>query len=363
MVMPKKTLKLLMISAVFALMLGAVVVPRLLREVTGDAAPAHGVLPTGMPGRFAKRFETMGTDAAIVVYASDAAEAARFVGPAVSAIESVNALMSFYRRGSDVSALNDSEDGDIVKVSDMTYRVLESPRHFSRITDGAFDHTYKPLGNLWRLAQQKNTLPSEEELRDALGKVGAGGLELLDDNRVRVRRGGGIVDLGGIAKGFAVDAAADALKTAGCRSALVDIGGDMALLGRRVDGGKWRVQVRDPRPGPDNSIMLELADAAVATSGDYARYFTVEGNRYSHIIDPRTGWPVQNVPSVTVVAPDAMTADALATALSVLGAADGMELIDSLPDVECMIMLRRDAENDGVIEVHYSGGFKALLAP
>jgi thiamine biosynthesis lipoprotein len=165
------------------------------------------------------------------------------------------------------------------------------------------------------------------------------------------------VDLGGIAKGYAIDAAAEALQAAGASSGLVDIGGDLRLFGSPSGGGKWRVEVRRPR-GVEEAIILKLDPCAVTTSGDYARWFPVAGKHYSHIVDPCTGWPVPDVPSVTVVAPDATTADALATGLSVMGAAKGVALVDALPGVECMMMTRGP---DGSVTRHLSRGFQDLI--
>ncbi len=323
------------------------------------------VRPTGVPGRFAVRFETMGTDAFIVVYAPDAARADSYVAPAIGAIENVDRLMSFYRQESDIGALNSSEAGTVVEVSGETYEVLKESIRMAEITGGAFDPTYTPLRDVWRRAQDEDTLPSEKHLGGALEKVGAEDIVMLGDNHVKFKTEGMLLDLGGIAKGYAVDLAIKELRRAGCSSALVDIGGDMAVLGRRGDKRKWRVEMRDPRGEVDEPYVLEVEDMAIATSGDYARYFTVGERRFSHIIDARTGWPADSIPSVTVTAPDALTADALATALSVLDVEEGMELIDSLAGVEGMIMERKAPaeEDDEEVVIHYSEGFRELLVP
>jgi thiamine biosynthesis lipoprotein len=150
------------------------------------------------------------------------------------------------------------------------------------------------------------------------------------------------------------------MREAGASSGLVEIGGEVRTLGRGEGGRKWVVRVHDPRPAADGNappLLLRLADQAVATSGDYARYFSIGGRRYSHLIDPRTGRPVGSVPSVTVVAPDASTADALATGISVLGPRDGVELADSLPEVECMVMAGRGE----AVRLVFSRGFAELM--
>jgi thiamine biosynthesis lipoprotein len=165
------------------------------------------------------------------------------------------------------------------------------------------------------------------------------------------------VDLGGIAKGYAIDLAAAALQEAGASAGIVDVGGDLRLFGTPEASGKWRIRIQQP-PGVEEEWTLDLPACAVATSGDYARWFSIGDERLSHIVDPRTGYPVAGMGSVTVTAPDAMTADALTTALSVMGAEAGVKLVDSLPDVECM-MVTEDAA--GSARTHMSAGFPRML--
>jgi thiamine biosynthesis lipoprotein len=184
---------------------------------------------------------------------------------------------------------------------------------------------------------------------------------VLSERGARFSVEGMEVDLGGIAKGFGIETAAQAMRKAGAKSALVVVGGEMRAVGRREDGSPWKVQVRDPRPGSHEPIVLRLDDKAVATSGDYARYFRVGERKLSHIVDPRTGWPVANVPSATVVAADAVTTDALATGISMLGPEKAIKLIDSLGDAECMMMARTEETEGTQVKLYYSKGFRALM--
>ena len=325
-------------------------------------APVNVLEEPGHPGRFRYRFEVMGTEAAVLVYAPGPAAAREMIAPAVSRVRSVEKTMSTYRPESEISRLNRLGARQPVKLSPATLKVLDMAVRFSRRSGGAFDVTYAPLRTLWRKAQREGILPTQEQINEARRAVGSDKL-VLTDRSAQFAVDGMEVDLGGIAKGFAVDEAAEAVRAAGARSALVDIGGDMCLIGRRGDGEKWKVQLRDPRPGDNPPIYLRLADCAVATSGDYARYFSVAGQRFSHVVDPRTGRPVADVPSATVVAPDATTADALATAVSVLGPHEGIELVNSIEGVECMIMARSPRAKTGSeeISIHYSAGFLPLL--
>jgi len=314
------------------------------------------------PGRFVLRFEAMGTDATLTVRAPDAGAARRMTAPAVSRIEQVEALMSTYRPESEISRLNAHGAQEAVKLSPETMRVLRESVRFGRLSDGAFDVAYAPLRALWRKAQERGALPTQEELQDTLKRVGSDKLILTGDS-ARFSVAGMEVDLGGIAKGYAIDLAAEAMKKAGAESGIVDLGGNMFLIGRRGDSQKWQVQVRDPRKGEHAPIYLRLENVAVSTSGDYARFFRVGEKTYSHIVDPHTGWPVSAIPSATVVAPDATTADALSTAISVLGAARGIELIDSLDGMACMIMARAEGAEkvEEEVSIHYSRGFRELM--
>jgi thiamine biosynthesis lipoprotein len=165
------------------------------------------------------------------------------------------------------------------------------------------------------------------------------------------------VDLGGIAKGYAIDRAAEALQQAGASGGIVDVGHDLRLFGTPEHGGKWRVGVHRP-PGVTREFILEVGPCAVTTSGDYARGFLIDNKWFSHIIDPRTGRPATDVTSVTVVGPDATSADAMATALSVMGPEEGLALVEGLREFECLFMTRMP---HGSVEFQMSSGFDSLL--
>ncbi len=355
--MQNKTLKIVLAIAFFLL----IIIPVFLQSTrSNDIRPL--VKKTGEPGRFIFHFETMGTDASVIVYAEDTGRAAEFIEPAVKAIEKVNRLMSFYRPDSDISTINRAGPGVAVKVSGHTYNVIEQSIYFSDLTDGAFDITFTPLKKIWQQARENGREPAGELIEETLGRIGSDKIELVEDGKVKLLAEGMLIDLGGIAKGYAADLAVAELKKAGCKSALVNIGGDMAALGRRGDGERWQILVRDPRNGSESTARLAVDNTSLATSGDYARYFTINGKRYSHIMDPRTGRPAENVPSATLIAPDALTADALSTALSVMEPAAGVSLVNSLDGVESMIMERRREGEKVEFKFYYSDGFKNMMA-
>ncbi len=315
-------------------------------------------------GRYGGRFETMGTDAFVIVYADNRTEAKDYINTAQEAIFHIENLMNLYDDYSELSRLNRQDAGDKMQVSDELYYVIERSIHYAEISNGAFDPTFTPLKYLWREAQSQNKQPEETAVGKTLEKVGYDNIELLDNNHIVLRTAGMKLDLGSIAKGYAVDMAVAALREKGCKNALVDIGGDIAVLGSRKDGTPWRIGVQNPFGEGHKETILHIQDTAVATSGDYARYYTIDGERFSHIIDPRTGIPVRNVPSVTLIAEAALEADALATAVNVLGAEGGIELVDSLEKVECMITIRKDEDEDGEERTgtYYSENFQDSIA-
>jgi len=273
----------------------------------------------------------MGTTVEISIYPSDE----KALEEAFNEIKKVDNLMSIYKEDSEVSSLN--RQGEM-EVSSETLKVIKKALEFSQISGGAFDITCKPLINLWKKAKKEMKVPGEEEINKALSSVGYEKI-ILKGNLVSFKEKGMQIDLGGIAKGYAVDKAIEVLKKKGIKRALVDAGGDLYVLGESPEGEKWQIGIQDPRHQDKIFSVIKLKDKGVATSGDYRRYFTIEGKRYSHIVDPKTGQTVEDVPmSVTIVAPEATTADALATGIFVLGPEKGMELLNSLPEAEGMII-------------------------
>jgi thiamine biosynthesis lipoprotein len=226
------------------------------------------------------------------------------------------------------------------------------------MTEGALDITVRPLVETYRLAVSEKRKPTEAEVKAALAKVNYRHVSVSEDGRtVTVASDGMALDLSATAKGYAADEAAKVLQKNGIKHAFVEAGGDIRFVGPRVDGGPWTAGVQDPRGKQgDYTVVLELSEGAVCTSGNYAQGYWLGKERVSHIVDPRTGKPCDSNPSVTVFAPDALTADALATALSVSGK-KGLALVEKLEGVEALVM---SIENDALIE-HRSTGFEQLV--
>lgn len=284
----------------------------------------------------------MGTFARVIVIAEDRKAAEACVKSAFVQIEKIDELMSYHNPDSGISRLNRSAFDDPVKVMPMTYQVIKKAVEFSRLTDGAFDVTVGPLVDLWREAGDANTVPTEQQLQQASSRVGWD--KLILDNSERTLQftvDGMKLDLGGIAKGFAIDKAIEAIKETGGLGALVDIGGDIRCYGRTPKGQKyWLVGLQDPDLESEKQVLftLKLTDGAVATSGDYRRFFIIGGRHYSHIINQKTGGTAEALSSVTIITDSATDADALATAVSVMGAERGIELIEKCPGTEAIIV-------------------------
>lgn len=236
-------------------------------------------------------------------------------------IKRIESLLSFYKDQSEISRLN--KQGR-VKASQETLFVIRRAGEFWEATQGAFDVTVAPLVQLWGFYDKRYRVPDDSEIREILHLVGFDKVE-IDDNIIEFKARGMKIDLGAIAKGFALDCAVKKLKLAGINSALLDAGGDIYCLGARF-GRPWRVAIK-AGSGGDFAGYLELKDKAVATSGDYEQYFVVDNIHYCHILNPKTGRPVDSkILSISVIAKDCLTADALATSIFALGDEKGKEL-------------------------------------
>jgi thiamine biosynthesis lipoprotein len=264
-----------------------------------------------------------------------------------------HAHMNAFDPASDVSALNASL-GREIKVSDDVYALLEKSRRYVEMTGGVFDVSVGPLVMLWGQAGKRGYLPTAEEIRKARILVGADRIELLGHGRVRIPRGMKI-DLGGDASGFVADEAADVLRAAGFRDFLIDAGGEIYAGGQACEGRPWRVGISDPERKGRWTDVVELKDLAVSTSGSYEKYVEINGERWPHIVNPLTGYPERGVVSATVIAPHAVDADVLSTALCILGPGPGFKLINGLGDgYAAMIMTENVA---GKLEENATRGY------
>ncbi len=279
--------------------------------------------------------ETMGTTYSVVISDSrEPLDASHLKTKVDSLLEAVNDVMSTYRPDSELSRLNAAPVDTPVAVSPELLGVLSAAQQISKETQGRYDVTVGPLVNLWGFGPGKfrDEPPVESELAKARARVGYQQLEVdVAAARVSKHLPGLYVDLSSIAKGYGVDRVAALLEQQGATAYLVEIGGEVRARGKSPRGDDWKIGIEKPQPGGRAvQMIVPLRDRAVATSGDYRNYFEKDGIRYSHTIDATTGRPITHrLVSVSVLAADAMTADAWATALDVLGEVEGVELAES----------------------------------
>lgn len=282
----------------------------------------------------------MGTFAQVTIGIRDEAEARDLFRMAFAEMERIQKMMNDRDPDSEISRLSEIAVDKPVEVSPELFDVLWASVETSRLTEGAFDITVGPEVRLWRRMQQEGRPPTPEELAAARSRVGWEKLILDPEKRtVQLAVEGMHLDVGAIAKGYTVDLVAKALVDAQVPTGMVDIGGNIRCFGTIPDYPEgWVIGLQDPRNEEERMAKLSLRDMSVATSGDYRRFAQVEGQKQSHILDPRSGQSVRDLISVTILAPTAMRADALSTAVSVMGFEKGMALIESLEDVEAIVV-------------------------
>ncbi|MBQ6830179.1 MAG: FAD:protein FMN transferase [Clostridia bacterium] len=249
-------------------------------------------------------------------------------------IERLEALFSATRENSDIARINASR-GKLVTVSDETAALIKAALNVSLASEGAFDITVRPVSKLWDFTADNPTLPDADALREALSRVDYRQVQLYGDNNVMVD---GEIELGGIAKGYIADCVEELLRARGVRSALIDLGGNIVAVGDK-DGTLFRIGVKDPQNTGALAVVVQVRDCSVVTSGTYERGFTLDGVRYHHLLDPKTGMPVQNgLASVTIVCESSTMADALSTACFVLGEKKARALLTKFSATEAIFI-------------------------
>jgi thiamine biosynthesis lipoprotein len=302
------------------------------------AAPAA---PPAATGWLRREQAIMGTAIVVELRAADARLGAAAVAAVMGEMHRIDRRMSPHKPDSELSRINHGAGTRAVPVSDEMFRLLMRAQRFASLSAGAFDITYAAVGHLYDY--RAGVRPDEAALQAAQAAVGWQNLELDDRTRtVRFLKPGMRIDLGGFAKGHAVDNAIALLQQLGIQHAYVAAGGDSRVLGSR-DGRPWTVAIRDPRRAGEVVAVLPLEETAISTSGDYERYFDERHpdgavTRHHHLIDPASGRSPREVTSVTVLAPDGLTAEALSKVVFVLGTARGLELLETMPGVDAVII-------------------------
>ena len=301
----------------------------------------------------------MGTTFRIIVYAPDEAAAKKAVKAAFARIAELNAIMSDYQPTSELMRLCEKAGGPPVEVSVDLFEILRKSEEFAKLTDGAFDVSISPVVRLWRKARRSRELPKAEEIKKALQPVDYRKIKLDAKGRtVQLLMLGMLLDLGGIAKGYAADAALAVLRQHGITRALVAAGGDIAVGDAPPDAPGWKVGIaplKNPDAPPTHFLLLK--NAGVSTAGDSEQFVEINGKRYSHIIDPKTGLGLVGRRSVTVIAPNATTSDGLDTGLCILGVERGLKIVEARDDLAALFI----SETDKGIETTASNRFGMYL--
>ena len=270
--------------------------------------------------------------------------------------EKLEKIFSIYRDDSELVLFNKVAAKGVVEVSPDLADLFITSKKWNEDTVGAFDVTITPLTQIWKEAAKKNELPEAADLAHAMSMVGSDRLLLIQGREFKFTKEGMSVDLGAIAKGAIVDKIAELLMAKGMKNGIINAGGDGRAFGKRA----FTFGIQDPTSPDRDAIIgsIKVKDKSIVTSGDYRRYFEVDGKRYSHIIDPRNGMPADSLISVTVVASNATDADALATALSVLGREDGIKWLKIHPEFSALMI---EKGNDGQLALYASGELMPIL--
>ncbi len=295
----------------------------------------------------------MGTQIVLTAYTDNKSRAEAAFEAAFVEFDRLEVLLTTWRNDSDVSKINAAAGGAAVKVAPETLAVVNKGIALAKLMDGKFDITFGALAGLWRFDHdQDDRIPSDAEIKRRLPFVGYEMIQVDEaKSTIRLSKKGVKLHLGGIGKGYAVDRAVAILVARGLTDFMVQAGGDLYVAGKKGDR-PWRVGIRDPRSTRNAYFAAaEVADQTFSTSGDYERFFIEDGVRYHHILDPDLGRPARGTRSVTIMAPDALTADALSTGIFILGAKRGLEIVNAMPNVGAVII-----EDDNT--VHISPGLK-----
>ncbi len=295
----------------------------------------------------------MGSSFEFIVVGNNPEGANQVLEKGKAEVERLENLLSEWRPNTEVSAVNKAAGVEGVAVSDEVYKLTQRSLALSAMTQGAFDISFNGI-NIYNF--DKNTISSFPDtvlIESKLKTVGYEKIKLQGDNRIFLSDSGMSIGFGASGKGFAADEVKKLWQEMGVKSGVVNASGDLIAWGKRADGSSWKVGIADPEDISKVLFWIPVENQAVATSGSYEKYFECNGQRYAHILNPKTGFPVTDKKSVTVISPSAELSDALATAVFVLDVEVGLDMIRQLPQAECIII---DSDN----EVHFSNKLKLI---
>jgi thiamine biosynthesis lipoprotein len=288
---------------------------------------------------YKRTLKLMGNRFEITVVANDSIEANGYINLAVEEISRIEKLISSWDPNSQTSEINRNAGIKAIKVDEELYNLIDRSIAISKITNSAFDISYASMDRIWKFDGSMTEMPSEEEVKKSVAKVGYQNIELNPrDVSVFLKLPGMKIGFGAIGKGYAADMAKTLLIKNGVVAGIINASGDMNTWGRQPNGKHWKVAITNPLDKSKAFGLLPIKEGAVVTSGNYEKFVTFNGQRYSHIIDPRTGYPTKGILSVTVFSSRAELADALATSIFVMGIETGIDRINQLAKTECIII-------------------------
>ena len=317
---------------------------------TLPAPPAGLMPPTDTPTLYRRVLRLMGNRFEIsVVTARYTAWAETRIDAAVAEVSRIERLLTTFDEGSETARINARAGIGPVRISADVYALIERSLRLSALTQGAFDITYGGIDKrFWNFDKQLTTLPDPQTARQLVRLINYRNVRLnATDSSVFLTKTGMRIGFGGIGKGYAAERAKAVLQQLGVENGVVNAAGDLTAWGHQPNGQPWTIGIADPTPATSHTATrafshLTISNMAVATSGNYEKFVVIGGKRYAHTIDPRTGYPISGLKSVTILAPNAELADALATPVMVMGTRIGLHLIDQLPHVGCVIVDEHD---------------------
>ncbi len=312
-------------------------------------------LPLQEPQMQKKVLKLMGTRFELAAVSQEPQKAWEAIDAGIKEIQRIEALISEWQPTSQTSEINRNAGIQPVVVDQELYDLISRSNRISQMTGGAFDITFASAYQVWKYDGSMKVIPSPEEVAASVSKINYKNIILNPkDHSVYLKEPGMKIGFGAIGKGYAANRARDVMREMGIAGGVVNAAGDMVTWGKQANGEPWYVGIADPEEKDKVFSWLTADNTAVVTSGNYEKYVELDGKRYSHIIDPRTGYPAQGLKSVTIVCANGELADALATAVSVLGKEEGLYLVNQLKGVECLLITDEDAiVTSDKLSLHY----------
>ncbi|MCX2741027.1 FAD:protein FMN transferase [Pontibacter anaerobius] len=300
-------------------------------------------LPTKEPQTHKKVQLLMGTRFELAAVTRDEQKAWEAIDAGIKEIQRIEALISEWQPTSQTSEINRNAGIKPVVVNQELYDLISRSNRISSMTGGAFDISFASIDKVWKYDGSMKALPTPDQIKASVSKINYKNIILNPENHsVFLKEPGMKIGFGAIGKGYAANRARDVMREMGIEGGVVNAAGDLVTWGKQPDGQPWYVGIADPEEKDKVFSWLTADNTAVVTSGNYEKFAEVGGQRYSHIIDPRTGYPAKGLKSVTIVCPNGELADALATTVSVLGKEEGLYLVNQLKGVECLLITDED---------------------